>query len=60
MIKYRKWAEQVAHIGDKGNAYRLIVEKPQGKGPLGRPKCRWMDIIEIIPRENRMVEYGVD
>jgi hypothetical protein len=27
--------------GEKKNAYRLLVEKPEGKRPLGRPRCRW-------------------
>jgi hypothetical protein len=30
---------------EKRNAYRLLVGKPEGKRPLGRPKRRWMDNI---------------
>jgi hypothetical protein len=30
-------------MGEKGNAYRLLVGKPKGKIPLGRPRCRWVD-----------------
>jgi hypothetical protein len=30
-------------MGEKRNAYRLLVGKPEGKRPLGRPKCRWVD-----------------
>jgi hypothetical protein len=39
MIKSRKMrvAEHVARMGDKRNAYRIFVEKPEGKRPLGRP-----------------------
>jgi hypothetical protein len=29
--------------GEKKNAYRLLVEKPEGKTPLGRPRRRWSD-----------------
>jgi hypothetical protein len=33
--------------GDKRNAYRLLVGKPEGKRTLGRPKCGWVDNIKI-------------
>jgi hypothetical protein len=33
-------------MGEKRNAYRLLVEKPEGKGPLRRPRCRWVDNIK--------------
>jgi hypothetical protein len=38
IIKSRRmrWAGQVARMGEKRNAYRLLVEKPEGKRPLGR------------------------
>jgi hypothetical protein len=32
-------------MGEKRNAYRLLVGKPDGKRPLGRPRCRWVDIM---------------
>jgi hypothetical protein len=31
-------------MGRRRNAYRLLVGKPEGKRPLGRPRCRWVDI----------------
>jgi hypothetical protein len=31
-------------MGEKRNAYRLLVGKPEGKRPLGRPRCRWVDV----------------
>jgi hypothetical protein len=34
-------------MGDKRNVYRLLVRKPEGKRPLGRPKCRWIDNIKM-------------
>jgi hypothetical protein len=42
-----KWAEHVAQMGEKRNVYRLLVGKPQGKRPLGRPRHRWMDNIKM-------------
>jgi hypothetical protein len=49
IIKSRrmKWAEHVARMGEKRNVYRLLVEKPEGKRPLGRPRRRWMDNIKM-------------
>jgi hypothetical protein len=34
-------------MGEKRNAYRLLVGKPEGKQPLGRPKHSWMDNIKM-------------
>jgi hypothetical protein len=39
------WAGQVARMGEKKNAYRLLVGNPEGKRQLGRPRCRWVDNI---------------
>jgi hypothetical protein len=33
------------------NSYRLLVVKPEGKRPLGRPRCRWVDNIRMDLRE---------
>jgi hypothetical protein len=33
--------------GEKRNAYRLLVGKPEGKRPLGRPRRRWVDNIKM-------------
>jgi hypothetical protein len=37
--------------GGKKNAYRILVGKPEGKRPLGRPRCRWVDNIKIDLKE---------
>jgi hypothetical protein len=37
----------VAQIGEKRNSYRLLVRKPEGKKPLGRPRRRWVDNIKM-------------
>jgi hypothetical protein len=49
IIKTRrvKWAGHVARMGEKRNAYRLLVGKPEGKRPLGRPRRRWVDNIKM-------------
>jgi hypothetical protein len=33
--------------GEKRNAYRLFVEKPEGRKPLGRPRRKWLDNIRL-------------
>jgi hypothetical protein len=42
-----RWAGHVARIGEKRNAYRILVGKLEGKRSLGRPRCRWVDNIKI-------------
>jgi hypothetical protein len=37
--------------GENGNAYRILVGKPEGKRPLGRPGRRWVDNIKMDLRE---------
>jgi hypothetical protein len=37
----------VAQMGEKGNAYGLLVGKSEGKRPLGRPRRRWVDNIRM-------------
>jgi hypothetical protein len=42
-----RWAGHVARIGEKRNVYRLLIGKPEGKRPLGRPRRRWIDNIKM-------------
>jgi hypothetical protein len=37
--------------GEERNAYRILVGNPEGKRPLGRPRCRWVDNIKMDLRE---------
>jgi hypothetical protein len=49
IIKSRRmrWAGHVARMGEKRNAYRLLVGKTEGKRPLGRPRRKWLDNIRM-------------
>jgi hypothetical protein len=38
-----RWTRLVTRMGEKRNAYRILMGKPEGKRPLGRPRRRWMD-----------------
>jgi hypothetical protein len=38
-----RWAGHLARMGEKRNAYRLLVGKPEGKRPLGGPRGTWVD-----------------
>jgi hypothetical protein len=50
-IRRVRWAGHVAQIGEKVNAYRLLVGRPEGKRPLGTPRRRWVDNIKTNLRE---------
>jgi hypothetical protein len=45
-------------MGEKRNEYRILVGKPEGKSPLGRPRCRWVVNIKMDVRE--IVRGGMD
>jgi hypothetical protein len=53
VIKSRRmrWAGHVARIGERRGAYRVLVGKPEGRRPLGRPRRRWEDNIKTDLRE---------
>ena len=42
-----RWAGHVARMEQSRNAYRVLVGKPEGKRPLGRPRHRWEDNIRL-------------
>jgi hypothetical protein len=46
-----RWAGHVARKGEKRNVYRVLMEKPAGKRPLGRPRRRWEDGNRMDLRE---------
>jgi hypothetical protein len=45
--RWMRWAEHVARMGEDRGVYRVLVGKPEGKRPLGRPRRRWEDNIKI-------------
>ena len=49
VIKSRRmrWAGRVARMGERRDVYRVLVGKPEGKRPLGRPRHRWEDNIRM-------------
>jgi hypothetical protein len=46
-----RWAGCVARMGEERNVYRVLMGKPEGKRPLGRPRRRWGDGIRMDLRE---------
>jgi len=58
VIKSRRmrWAGHVARMGEDRGVYRVLVGKPEGKRPLGRPRRRWVDNIWM----DLMWVYGLD
>jgi hypothetical protein len=63
IIKSKRMIEpgNVAQMGEKRNAYRILVVEPEGKGPLGRRRRRWVDSIKMVLREKEdgMVWIGL-
>ena len=53
VIKSRRmrWAGHVARMGEDRGAYRVLVGKPEGRRPLGRPRRRWVDNIRMDLQE---------
>jgi hypothetical protein len=57
VIKSRRmrWAGHVARMGEGRGAYRVLVGRPKGKGPMGRSRRRWEDNIKM-----GLGEIGID
>ena len=53
VIKSRRmgWDGHVARMGEERGVYRVLVRKPEGKRPLGRPRRRWVDNIRMDLQE---------
>jgi hypothetical protein len=49
----RGWVRHVARMGERRGVYRVLVGKPEGRRPLGRPRHRWEDNIRMDLREVR-------
>ena len=46
-----RWAGHVARMGEERGVYRVLVGKPEGRRPLGRPRRRWADNIRMDLQE---------
>jgi hypothetical protein len=53
VIKSRRmrWVGHVARMGELKGVYRVLVGKPEGRRPLGRPRRRWVDNIRMDLQE---------
>jgi len=62
VVKLRKmrWVGHVASMSDSRGAYRVLVGKPVGKTPLGRPRQGWEDIITMDLQEVDRGGQGLD
>jgi hypothetical protein len=61
VVKWRRmrWAGHVARMGEERRVHRVFVGKPEGKRPLGRPRRRWEDNINMDLQEVRG-SWGLD
>jgi len=50
-----RWAGHVPRMGEEREVYRVLLGKPEGRRPLGRARCRWVDNIRVDLQE---VECG--
>jgi hypothetical protein len=55
MIKEDELGRSCSMHWDKRTAYRILVGRPEGKKPLGRPICKWENNIKMDPGENGWV-----
>jgi hypothetical protein len=53
-----RWMGHVACMGERRGAYRVLVGKSEGKRPLGRPRHRWKDNINMGLQEVRCGGMG--
>jgi hypothetical protein len=53
VIKRRRmrWAGHIAHMGERRGVYKVLVRKPEGKRPSGRPRRRWENNIKMDLQE---------
>ena len=62
VIKSRRmrWAGHVVRMGEERGVHRVLVGKPEGRRPLGRPRRRWVDNIWMDLQGGGMWVYGLD
>jgi hypothetical protein len=47
-------------MGEVRGAYNILVGRPEGRRPLGKPRCRWEDNIKMDLREIGFLGFGLD
>ena len=55
-----RWAGNVERMGEDSGVHRVLVGKPEGKWPLGRPRRRWEDNIKMDLQEVGWGLWGLD
>ena len=50
-LRRMRWAGHVAHMGQGRGVYSVLVRKPEGKRPMGRPRRRWEDNTKMDLQE---------
>jgi len=58
--KILRWAGHVARMGERRGVYMVMVGKPEGTRPLGRPRHRWEDNIKMDLQDVGCGAYGLD
>ena len=53
-----RWAGHVAHMGEDRGVHRVLVGRPEGKRPLGRPRRRWEELRWIFRKLEGVVVTG--
>jgi len=62
VIKSRgmRWVGHVSHAGKRRGAHRVLMGKPEGKGPFGKVWCRWENNIEMDLQKVERGGHGLD
>jgi hypothetical protein len=55
-----RWVGHVARMGEERKVYKVLMGKPEGKRPLGRPRCRWEGGMKMDLREIGLGGGGLD
>jgi len=51
IVGYFGYVDDMARMGEERGVYRVLVGKPEGRRPLGRPRLRWVDNIRMDENE---------
>jgi len=51
LLMFMRWAGHIARMGEEKGVYRVLLGKPEGRRPLGRPRRKWVDNIRMDLQE---------